>query len=560
MGHGWGVVRSALIRMKAMRSLLLVLVLAGCGATQGVWNFARGHIGATATALDEQRLTDSVEARGAMLFAFGDYGGLDSDAMNTVAVPWRLTSAALVLDQSPDDLSQAALGRILAQYGFLSPERIVNWPEGAAPPPRAEAVLGVTLGMGRRSLPPLELQIGNIGCAACHSAPTYDAQGLPQTDQVWLGAPSPSLNLEAYTQGLYRALQNGVEHPDRLLAAARALYPEMTTREAATLERFVMPRLRKRMTAIEATGQGVLPFSNGLPGATNGVAALKLQHGLLAGDPNVREREVGFTSIPHLADRAWRSALLWDGAYAPPGETRFRPMTAADLTPEHRDRLADITAYFTVPSMGVSGEQARRIAPEVRTAWVFLQTFRPQAFPGRIDSARAAEGGGIFHRACATCHGTYEETPQGPRLTRFPNWAGEMGTDRARIEALDDELAARINASPVRRSIAAVRTGVYAAPPLTGIWQSAPYLHNGSVPSLAALMGLEARPERFQLGGHAMDLDRVGVAWPEGYSPYSRPEWVDTRRPGLSAKGHEAPFAGLSREERLSLLEYLKRL
>lgn len=535
--------------------------LTGCGGSgQTIWNLARGHVGAGATALDERLLSEDAHARGALLFAFGDYGGLDTDAMNTVAVPWKLTSAALVMTQTPDDVTQASLRRILAAYGFLYPAEIANWPDGATAPPQPEAMLGVTLGMGRRNLPPIEMQIGNIGCAACHAAPTYGPDGTPAPDRVWLGAPNPSLNLEAYTQGLYAALQVGVAEPERLMATARRLYPDMTDREASTLTSFVLPRVRARMTAIAATGQGVLPFSNGAPGATNGVAALKLQHGLLANDPEAMTRETGFTSIPHLADRAWRSALLWDGAYAPLGEERFRPMSAADLTDAHRDQLAAITAYFTVPSMGVSGGQARRHMPDVKTTWVFLQTVRPQPFPGRIDAERAAAGREIFQRACAACHGTYFETEEGPRLTHFPNWAGDVGTDQTRAEAITETLAARVNASPLRDAILAAHTGVYAAPPLTGLWQSAPYLHNGSVPSLSALLGLEERPVRFQLGGHAMDLERVGAAYPEGYTPYAVRAWVDTRKRGLNAQGHEAPFADLSREERLALLEYLKRL
>ena len=535
--------------------------LSGCsGVGQSVWDMARGHVGADATLLETPLLSEEARARGALLFAFGDYGGLDTDAMRTVAVPWKLTAAALVMAQAPEDVSQASLRRILTGYGFLYPTEIANWPEGAGAPPKPEAVLGVALGVGRRSLPPIELQIGNIGCAACHAAPTYGADGRPAPDRVWLGAPNPSLDLEADTQGLYAALQGGVAEPERLMATVRRLYPDMTDREAKTLQSFVMPRVRERMTAIAATGQGVLPFSNGLPGMTNGVAALKLQHGLLADDPDAMTRETGFTSIPHLADRAWRSALLWDGAYAPPGHERFRVMQEADLTDAHRDQLAAITAYFTVPSMGVSGAQARRHVPEVETAWAYLKTVRPQPFPGRIDQARAVAGRDVFQRGCAACHGTYAETAQGPRLIRFPNWAGLVGTDRTRAEAITETLVARVNASPMGGSISAAATGLYAAPPLTGLWQSAPYLHNGSVPSLAALLGLEERPERFRVGGHAMDLERVGIAYPDGYQPYAGSAWVDTRKPGLGGRGHETPFADLSREGRLALLEYLKRL
>lgn len=540
-------------RLVAICALAFVLV-----ACQSAQDLVRGRLTARATALAPGMLEGSLESRGALLFAFGDFGGLDTDAMETVAVPWRLTSAALVLAQAPQDLSPASLRRIMSRYGFLHPVEMANWPADAPPPPSARP-LGVTLGIAGRDLPPIELQIGNIGCAACHAGPVYDGRGAPRPDRVWLGAPNPSIDLEAYTQDLFAALKAGLDRPDVLIAAARRVHPDMSEREVRTLESFVLPRVRERMARIDPN-EGPLPFSNGVPGATNGVAALKLQHGLLANVPDVRARETGFTSIPHLADRGWRSALLWDGAYAPPGRPRFQPMTSGDLTDEHRDALAAITAYFIVPSMGVSGRRANASVPDVRTTWRFVETVRPQPFPGRIDVDRAALGQDVYARACASCHGTYEDTPAGPRLSSFPNWAGDVGTDPARARAMDDALASRVNASPMRVSISAAHTGVYAAPPLTGLWQSAPYLHNGSVPSLTALMGLEPRPARFRVGGHAMDLDRVGVAYPESHRPYSTPAWVDTSRPGLGAGGHETQFSGLGREDKLNLLEYLKRL
>ncbi|MDQ8028732.1 MAG: c-type cytochrome [Brevundimonas sp.] len=534
---------------------LVVLALTACQSAQ---DLVRGRMTAEPDALDQLALERTLEGRGALLFAFGDFGGLDTDAMETVAVPWRLTSAALVLAHAPQDVSPASLNRIMARYGFLHPAEIANWPADAAPPPSV-GTLGVTLGVGGRSLPPVELQIGNIGCAACHAAPVYDGEGRPQPDRIWLGAPNPSLDLEAYTGDLFAALQAGLEQPDALIAATRRLHPDMSEREVRTLRDFVLPRVRARMARIDPAA-GPLPFSNGLPGATNGVAALKLQHGLLADDPDARARETGFTSIPHLADRNWRSALLWDGAYAPPGQARFRPMTRDDLTDDHRDALAAITAYFTVPSMGVSGRQAHASIPDVQATWRFVETVRPQPFPGRIDAARAARGQAVYARSCASCHGTYQESADGPRLSGFPNWAGDVGTDPVRAQVMDRTLVDQVNASPLRRSISAARTGVYAAPPLTGLWQSAPYLHNGSAPSLAALLGLEPRPARFRVGGHALDLERVGVAYPEGYQPYSEPAWVDTGQRGLGAGGHDAEFADLSREQRLDLLEYLKRL
>lgn len=96
----------------------------------------------------------------------------------------------------------------------------------------------------------------------------------------------------------------------------------------------------------------------------------------------------------------------------------------------------------------------------------------------------------------------------------------------------------------------------YKARPLNGIWATAPYLHNGSVPTLKALLEPEARrPEKFSLGG--WEFDPVNV----GYAPYEgdRAFVFDTSRRGNSNKGH-LWGTDLEDEEKAALLEYLKSL
>ena len=549
--------------MSRLRTILMAaafIPLAGCEIVGNSWDFMRGHISASSTALANWQPSEDAVERGAMQFAFGDYGGLNSDAMNTVAVPWKLTAAALVLSQSPDDISPAALERILTGYGFYYPQTIANWPAGSTPP-KPEAALGVVLGTGTRAIPSIEIQIASTGCAACHSAPVYDAQGLPDPKTIWLGAPNPSLNLQDYTLALHQSLVAGTKDKERLLATVQTLYPDVSARELKTLKDFVLPLVDKRLKQIADNGGAALPFHNGHAGVTNGVAALKLQHGMLVSDAATLQRERGFTSIPHLSDRMFRSMLLWDGAYAPArlGERR-RVVTESDIDDEHIADLAGITAYFTVPTMGMTGDAALRAIPKVKEAFAFVGTVRPLSFPGSIDMVRAERGGRLFAQSCASCHGSYQETASGPRLVSFPNPLRDVGTDPVRAQAMDQALANKVNASLIRGKIRAESTGNYAAPPLTGIWQSAPYLHNGSVPSLAALLGLEARPVTFQTGGHAMNLETVGVAYPAGYVPYSRPSVVDTTQRGMGNGGHTRMLGGLSIEERRDLLEYLKRL
>jgi len=106
----------------------------------------------------------------------------------------------------------------------------------------------------------------------------------------------------------------------------------------------------------------------------------------------------------------------------------------------------------------------------------------------------------------------------------------------------------------------------YKARPLDGIWASPPYLHNGAVPTLYALLSpVSERPARFTLGGR--EYDPVAVGYRD--DPIQGGFVLDTSLPGNSNAGHEfrdAPRGagvigrGLSPEERLSLIEYLKTL
>ena len=89
----------------------------------------------------------------------------------------------------------------------------------------------------------------------------------------------------------------------------------------------------------------------------------------------------------------------------------------------------------------------------------------------------------------------------------------------------------------------------YKARPLNGIWATAPYLHNGSVPSLYELFmpscsdseiasGITCRPNRFTVGVRELDAVKVG---PLQRDPAQYPGLFeyDTRLPGNSNKGHE---------------------
>lgn len=101
----------------------------------------------------------------------------------------------------------------------------------------------------------------------------------------------------------------------------------------------------------------------------------------------------------------------------------------------------------------------------------------------------------------------------------------------------------------------------YKARPLNGIWATAPYLHNGSVPSLADLLKPETeRPTKFWVGNKTFDPEKVGYISNTGLSLFK--VFKDDEKSiqaGNSNRGHQYGTA-LSDSEKKALIEFLKTL
>ena len=537
-------------------ALALALGAAACTTTEhpGVEYDARGPIG-------PQR------------FVHDGFGGIGLATLATNALPYKVMATALLSAEerrtgvAPD---ARELPRLLGRYGFLSPVRIANWPESLAQP-RLERPLGVVSAEIVGLVPPMRIDAINLGCAACHAGALYDRTGKP-TREAWLGLPNTSIDLEHYTHDVYAALKELPREPDELAAAVRRFFPDIGWRERFALEHVLAPRIAKRLGELEAGLDAPAPISNGGPGRTNGVGALKLVLGLVHGDE--RASEVGFTSIPDLAWRGLRSSLLYDGFYASDPDERFEPRDEGDASRAHADELGAIVTFFTVPTMGMQPARSERAIPRVNEVvrWL-VASYRPPPFSGPLDEAKALRGRALYAEHCASCHGATSEGLRDVRLVSYPNRLvpqHAIGTSAARSQAIDDELVAAVSNTAIARHAAPATTGGYFAPILSGLWATAPYLHNGSVPTLWHLMHPAERPARFEVGGHALDWTKVGIAgamnadgdyvYPAEYVPWSEPELYDTRRPGLENTGHEREFEALSEPEKDELLEYLKVL
>ncbi len=508
---------------------------------------------------------------------FDDFGTLNTHTLETYASPWKLYSTALLMFEAPRlglTVERSSLRPVLEQFGFLFPDSIGNWDPRGGPPPPVAGPLGSTRATIHGWIPGPKLEVRNTGCATCHGGRLYDANGLP-TRTAWIGLPNTWLDLEGYSEATFEGLKLAMRDERSFLKMLERVYPEMSWGERYACRKVVIPRLRRALTNIVAARDRALVFDNGGPGLANGVASLKFQLGIISRQAYAPQ-EMAIASIPDLSDRALRSSLLYDGTYAVRGDARFRPMTRAETPPDRVAHFADIASFFTITTSGNDAATAERMIPRMREALRSLATYVAPPFPGAVDDALAARGREVFAARCSDCHGRYEASATRPRLAEFPNQlvsSERIGTDSLRWMSVDDSVLSwqtRNPSHPFVRHIDTARTGGYVAPILTGVWATAPYLHNGSVPTLWALMHPDDRPARFEVGGHRLDYARMGIAlerdstgvWrsPRGYLPGSRPVVYDTSQLGRGNRGHRFPFRTMNEAEKAAVLEYLKTL
>src|SRR5262249_32579640 len=145
----------------------------------------------------------------------------------------------------------------------------------------------------------------------------------------------------------------------------------------------------------------------------------------------------------------------------------------------------------------------------------YLLSLDAPKYPFAIDTRLAETGHKIFNNTCSRCHGTYCEK------WTYPNKIipiDEIGTDPNRFKGLTPAVGEFYNKSwfgqEKERGPVGAPVG-YQAPPLDGIWATAPYFHNGSVPTLAGVLNSKSRPKIFTRSFKTDEeaYDKVNVGW-----------------------------------------------
>jgi hypothetical protein len=212
--------------------------------------------------------------------------------------------------------------------------------------------------------------------------------------------------------------------------------------------------------------------------------------------------------------------------------------------------------------------------------------------PDEIQLARSGES--LYRQNCARCH--EGPPPDGAPLLveehrpfRFPVF--DVGTDPQRwknfaVPMKDGQEFAKVLQSTLgqikaraydenhvssdeqaamepKGGVRWVTTQGYVVRPLAGVWATAPYLHNASVPTLDDLLkSSEQRPKEFLVGYRGYDTDRVGYISDPVKIPDAARKGLfkyDTSLQGNSNAGHEYG-ARFDESQRKAILAYLKTL
>jgi mono/diheme cytochrome c family protein len=215
---------------------------------------------------------------------------------------------------------------------------------------------------------------------------------------------------------------------------------------------------------------------------------------------------------------------------------------------------------------GNSGATLRGWEGNFRDVLAWIESLDAPHYPWEIDRSLAENGRIAFEQKCARCHGTYGKNANYPeRIVPID----EVQTDPVRLNSLTSEYRRGMRESwfgNYGREAYVEVPGGYVAPPLNGVWATAPYLHNGSIPTLWHLLHPAERPAVWKRTEDGYDQANIGLEVTtfekvpaEVTTAVEKREYFDTHLTGKSSSGHMFPD-DLNEDEKRAVLEYLKTL
>jgi len=364
-----------------------------------------------------------------------------------------------------------------------------------------------------------------LNCGLCHIGSVRASATEPR--QLLIGAPNSTLDLQRYFRFLFATAADPRFTPDILIPAIEHVH-NLSVVDRLLLRLLIIPQLRSALLAQRSQLWWMDTVPDWGPGRVDPFNPAKVQ-------------------LVHLP---------WDGTI---GAARMVPLwnwNARHNFGLHRDGLnTSLTEIFLNSGIGNGATNRTIDLAGLARLQGWIGDLKPPPYPFPIDRTLATQGEPIFRTQCAECHAF------GGDKTGEPIPIGWLGTDRHRFDSWTTQARDGFNGlddydwhySHFRK------TSGYMAQALDGLWTRAPYLHNGSVPTLADLLHAPAeRPKTFYVGYDVYDQARVGFV-SDGADAAAAGRLFDTALPGNANTGH-LYGTGLSEADQRALLEYLKTL
>jgi hypothetical protein len=397
----------------------------------------------------------------------------------------------------------------------------------------------VPIGVSRRRRIGVD-QVG-LNCAVCHTGTVRETP--TSTRRIVLGMPAHQIDLQSFVEFVLDcSLDN------RLTAdSIRRRFPRdggPGAMERLLLRVGLMDRLKIQVLDLKnrispILGDRVPRWGRGRVDTFNPYKAIQFNWPL---DRLPASERIGASDFPSLWNQAPREGmhLHWDGDNDSLDERNLSAALGAGVTP----------VTFDIDGILRIRDWTRMLAPP--------------KYPFTIDRALAERGARGYKNHCETCHGDErfrDGVKAGDALGIFEP-IDRIGTDRHRLDSYTAVFAANqyslFPESPYRFKRFRKTSG-YANQPLDGIWARAPYLHNGSVPTLRDLLDPPAaRPAAFYRGYDVFDQEKVGFVSGVPEADGRRYFRYDTTLPGNGNGGH-VYGTSLPDDEKRAIVEYLKR-
>ena len=374
-----------------------------------------------------------------------------------------------------------------------------------------------------------QIPLVGLNCAVCHTGTLRDQPGGQR--QIILGMPAHQFNLQAYQRFAFACVGDPGFTPERLLPAIAKINSRFGWFDKLIYKWFVIPRTKEQGLRLAAS----FAFFEQRPPQGPGRVDTFNPYKVLFGFDMSADTSVGTADLPSLFEQDSRDGLWL-----------------------HRDGNNDsVTERNKSAAIGAGASENSLDLAAMKRVEDWIWDLKPPTFPrARIDAAMAEAGRALYNRHCGACHAL------GGERTGKVIPLEEVGTDPGRVVSFTPQLAEKMNTLGEGRPWKARRfrkTNGYAAMPLDGVWLRAPYLHNGSVPTLRDLLAKpQDRPAAFWRGYDVYDYERVGFltsgaeAEREGFR-------FDTSVRGNGRLGHDYGTE-LKAQEKDQLIEFLKTL